>query len=33
MLEMRLFSRNALISEFVNAEFAGVRIADESQAA
>jgi SAM-dependent methyltransferase len=32
-LEMRLFSRNALLREFVNAGFAGVRIADESQAA
>jgi SAM-dependent methyltransferase len=32
-LEMRLFSRNALVREFVNAGFAGVRIADESQAA
>jgi SAM-dependent methyltransferase len=32
-LEMRLFSRNALMREFVNAGFAGVRIADESQPA
>ena len=30
-LEMRLFSRNGLIEEFVKAGFAGVRIADESQ--
>ena len=30
-LEMRLFSRNGLIDEFVKAGFAGVRIADESQ--
>jgi SAM-dependent methyltransferase len=32
-LEMRLFSRSGLIREFVNAGFAGVRIADESQPA
>jgi len=33
LLEMRLFSRNALLREFVDAGFASVRIADESEAA